>query len=344
MDFPLSKELKADLKKRQKQTKDKKEYTKISVLLFLDLKLNLETIAKGLGIDIATVSRQGDRYKKSSVIEEYLMFKYHQNVFTKLSKEEIEKLKKHLDNHLYSTCEGIVNYIEKTFSKSYTPNGLCLLLKRLGYVHKQTKIVPGKADPLEQKKFERKLKKLKNLMKNSSKLYFVDGVHPTHNVLSTRVWTRKSEERKVKSNTGRQRLNINGAMNGVNPTDIIYREDKRLNRRTTARLFLKILKENKEKKRIYLVCDNARYYRSKLIKKLLKKHEKLRIIYLPPYSPNLNLIERLWRLMRKEKLSTHYYESFDDFKKSLLDFFDNIEDVKDKLDSLMTWNFHFPSN
>ena len=299
---------------------------------------------------------------------------------------------------MYSTCQGIVNYIEKTFCKRYTANGLCLLLKRLGYVYKQTKVVPGKGNVLEQKKFERKLQKLKNLMKDSSKLYFVDGVHPTHNVVSTKVWTRKREERKVKSSTGRQRLNINGAMNGKNPTDIIYREgecctdeincifeleffllkqktqqimglfasifvkigeilakktliiiratlpeDKRLNKRTTARQFLKILKENKAKKKIYLVCDNARYYRSNLIKKLLKKYEKLRIIYLPPYSPNLNLIERLWRLMRKEILSTHYYETFEDFRKSLLKFFDNIDEVEDKLNSLMTWNFHFPN-
>ena len=289
----------------------------------------IEDIAKGLGIDIATVSRYGDKYKKSQSINDYLILMYHQNVDTKLSKEEIEKLKVHLDNHLYSTCQGIVNYIEKTFCKRYTANGLCLLLKRLGYVYKQTKVVPGKGNVLEQKKFERKLQKLKNLMKDSSKLYFVDGVHPTHNVVSTKVWTRKREERKVKSSTGRQRLNINGAMNEKNPTDIIYREDKRLNKRTTARQFLKILKENKAKKKIYLVCDNAGYYRSNLIKKLLKKYEKLKIIYLPPYSPNLNLIERLWRLMRKEILSTHYYETFEDFRKSLLKFFDNIDEVED---------------
>ena len=120
-------------------------------------------------------------------------------------------------------------------------------------------------------------------------------------------------------------------------------EDKRLNKRTTARQFLKILKENKAKKKIYLVCDNAGYYRSGLIKKLLKKHEKLRIIYLPPYSPNLNLIERLWRLMRKEILSTHYYETFEDLKNPCYIFLIISMMCKDKLDSLMTWNFHFPN-
>ena len=56
MDFPLTAEQKVDLKKQQKQTKDKKEYRKISVLLFLDLGFNLEAISEGLGIDIGTVS------------------------------------------------------------------------------------------------------------------------------------------------------------------------------------------------------------------------------------------------------------------------------------------------
>ena len=78
MEFPLSEELKSDLKKRQKQTKNKKEYTKISVVLFLDLGFKIEDIAKGLGIDIATVSRYGDKYQKSQSINDYLIFMYTQ--------------------------------------------------------------------------------------------------------------------------------------------------------------------------------------------------------------------------------------------------------------------------
>ena len=164
-----------------------------------------------------------------------------------------------------------------------------------------------------------------------------------HNTVSVKIWTRKGKERKIKSNTGRRRLNINGVMNGVNPTEIIYHEDKNINSETTLKLFEKILSQNQKIKTINLVCDNAKYYKNKLIKDFLKKNKKLKIIYLPPYSPNLNLIERLWRLMRDKKLSTHYYETFEDFKKSLLNFFDNIDDYKQDLHSLMTWNFHFPN-
>ena len=100
-------------------------------------------------------------FLKCSFYKTLFRLVYHQNVHTKLSKEEIEKLKVHLDNHLYSTCQEIVNYIEKTFCKRYIANGLCLLLKRLGYVYKQTKVVPGKGNVLEQKKFKQKLQSSK---------------------------------------------------------------------------------------------------------------------------------------------------------------------------------------
>ena len=92
------------------------------------------------------------------------------------------------------------------------------------------------------------------------------------------------------------------------------------------------------------MCDNARYYKNKLMVRYWKKPKKLKILYLPPYSPNLNWIERLWRLMRSKKLGSEYYEDYKSFKISLIDFFDNIEDYKDELQSLMKWKFHFPNN
>ena len=132
-------------------------------------------------------------------------------------------------------------------------------------------------------------------------------------------------------------------MNALQPTEIIYREDKTINSDTTIKLFDEIIEKNYDKNKIYLILDNAPYYKNKKITEYIKNNPKLRIIYLPPYSPNLNLIERLWRLMRKEKMSIQYYENFASFKKSLLHFFENTNLFKDKIDSLISWNFHFPA-
>ena len=66
---------------------------------------------------------------------------------------------------------------------------------------------------------------------------------------------------------------------------------------------------------------------------------RLRLIFLPPYSPNLNLIERLWKYFRKKILYNKYYETFDEFKKACKSFFRQIKRHKDELSSLMAENF-----
>ena len=88
---------------------------------------------------------------------------------------------------------------------------------------------------------------------------------------------------------------------------------------------------------IYVICDNARYYRSKLVSHFLET-SKTQLVFLPSYSPNLNLIERLWKFMKKKVLYNKYYEQFNIFKQTTLEFFDNIQRYKTELDSLLTNN------
>ncbi|GAB4480865.1 MAG: hypothetical protein OHK0057_34870 [Thermoflexibacter sp.] len=72
------------------------------------------------------------------------------------------------------------------------------------------------------------------------------------------------------------------------------------------------------------------------------KDSKIKQVFLPPYSPNLNLIERLWKFMRKQVINHHFYRKFDDFKKAIFDFFENIKDFEAGLKTLISWNFHIP--
>ena len=69
---------------------------------------------------------------------------------------------------------------------------------------------------------------------------------------------------------------------------------------------------------VTVVMDNARYQRCRLVIERAKQLD-IELLFLPPYSPNLNLIERLWRFVRKECLYNHYYEHFDLFKQAITD-------------------------
>jgi len=203
--------------------------------------------------------------------------------------------------------------------------------------------VPGKANEEAQREFLEELAKLKKKIKPEDKLYYVDGVHPQHNSLPSYGWLPKGEETKLKSNTGRQRANINGALN-ADTHEVIIQETVTLNAETTIKFFKQIENKNKDAKSIYLILDNAGYYKGEKIREYLKT-SKIKLIFLPPYAPNLNLIERLWKFFKKKILYNRYYKTFAEFRDACLGFFkkSNLRKFKKELNSLLIDNFQIVS-
>ncbi len=100
---------------------------------------------------------------------------------------------------------------------------------------------------------------------------------------------------------------------------------------------LTLLREKSKNKEIYIFSDNASYYRAKSIQEYAASNNVI-IVYLPPYSPNLNIIERLWKFFGNEVLSKYYYH-FDDFKAKCKDFFANLSQHQQQLDTLFSTKF-----
>jgi len=150
----------------------------------------------------------------------------------------------------------------------------------------------------------------------------MDGGHPTHNTHLSYGWIKKGLRKELPSNTGRARLNLSGAID-IMSRKLIIQEDKTLNAEST-KLFLKeVEKAYPDKKKIHLFCDNARYYKNKKVQAYLQT-SKIELHFLPPYSPNLNPIERLWKLLKERVISNVYYEHFDDFRHAVLGFLESL--------------------
>jgi transposase len=216
------------------------------------------------------------------------------------------------------------------------------LLGRLGFVYKQPKIVPGKANAEAQQAYLARLEAILSEKSASDPHYYLDGVHPQHNTQVSCGWIKRGVEKQLKSNTGRSRLNINGALNSET-LEIIAQQSQTINAQSTIELFKTIEAKHPSANTIYLTADNAKYYKNKLVRTYLLT-SKIVILHLPPYSPNLNLIERVWKQMRKCVLYNQYYEKFADFKVAIETFF---EDVPTKhmpaLRTLLTKNFQIIS-
>ena len=255
-----------------------------------------------------------------------------------LNEKAQKELKEHLSKKIYQTAEEIKEYVLEKYKIEYSTKGITKLIKKLGFVYKKTKQVPGKANTEAQKEFvEKKYPELKAGLGKEDKIYFMDGTHPQHNSMPAYGWILSGKTAEIKSNTGRSRININGVLS-LDGMEVLVREDERINAQSTIKLFEEIEEKNIKAKKIYIIADNAKYYKNKLVTEYLAR-SKIEIIFLPPYSPNLNLIERLWKFFHKKICYNKYYEKFDDFKKTTLDFFDNIEKYRDELSKLITENF-----
>lgn len=161
-----------------------------------------------------------------------------------------------------------------------------------------------------------------------------------HNTVNGYCWQKKGKANTkiVFSNSGRKRVSIIGAINAVTHKPTALVTESNCDREIMKSFIEEIRKDYKESKTIYAFLDNARYSRNK---EVLKKADDLdiKLMFLPTYSPNLNLIERLWKFLKKELRKNKYYDTFEKFKNAIFEFFKNFDKYKSELDTLLTLNF-----
>jgi len=183
----------------------------MNALLLLDNGWAVERVADALFIDVETV-REHRRLYQSSGIVGVERLKY-EGSDPDLSAEQLKALETELDAHLYMTATAVCAFVERAFTVTYTPHAMAKLLKRMDFVYKKPKCVPAKANEETQRKFvEETLGPLMRAANADTPLYFVDGTHPSYTGHAAYGWIRKGETRELKSNHGRQNININGAL------------------------------------------------------------------------------------------------------------------------------------
>src|SRR3989338_7495482 len=325
------------LKQAHKQVRDKRLADRIKAVLYVHYGLSYPEIVKLLLLDETTIRRYAKSFKEQG-LDGLLEFHYTGGHPRHTKAQELE-LKNHLaeGEHIYLTAKEVTDFVKSTYQVSYSVIGITKLLHRLGFVYKKPKLVPAKADAVKQQQFLDEYLKLKKEIEENDQIYFLDATHPQHNTRPSYGWILKGEDKLIKSNTGRDRINLNGALN-ANTHEVIIREDLRINSTSTINLLDQLL-EKHPTGRIYLIWDNSRYYYSRQVQHYLRGHPRLIPKFLPPYSPNLNLIERLWRLFHQKVTYNQYYCTFKEFKQAVLSFFKNIHLYQKEMSTLLTDNF-----
>lgn len=247
-------------------------------------------------------------------------------------------LKRQMTDKLFSTCKAVGESIRQQFQVVMAPRSVSALLGRLGFSHKKAKVMPGKADAAAQERFIAHWETLKAGLGEQDDVYFMDAMHPQHNTQAGYGWIARGKEYCLPSNTGRQRLNLNGALS-FKQLNVTLRAEETINAQAAIRL-LEDLERLQPLGKIHIIADNARYYRSRLVQEYLSREGcRIQIHFLPPYSPNLNLIERLWGFFKRKAVYNVYYPTFLEFKLATHDFFRGIGKYHVEMKTLMADNF-----
>lgn len=335
-DYGLSKKEIAKLEQTHRSLRDRRQADRVKAVIALSKGWSAAQIAEILLFDEKTSRHYFDRYQQGGI--DALLDDNYDGAAPKLDARQLKELDDYLEANILPDAKSVIAHISRQYEVHYSVSGVTDLLHRLGYSYKKPKHVPGKQDPKKQQAFLDEYEHIKAIKGEKDPIYFADATHPQHNSVPAYGWMKKGQDKELKANCGRQRLNINGAINieTLEPVTGFY---DTINAQATIDFFKNIEAKHPEADVIYLIVDNARYYRSCLLKEHVEG-TKIELLFLPPYSPNLNPIERYWKFFKKKVLNNRYYETFDEFKQACKSFFRKRKKYFPELQSLLTENFH----
>jgi transposase len=339
MALTLEPPLRQEIERRRRKTHDKRIAQRLSAVLWVAEGRTQYEAAELLGVTARQVRKWLRLYRTKGL--EALCTLHHQGDPGKLRPAQIEHLKAEVATGRFLTAQQIGDWIEETFHVRYTPRGVRDLLHRIGVSYHKATGFFWKADPDKQEEFLRTYERHKReIQGQETRRYFVDACHPVWGLgLLYSCWLLVGQRFLVGVGGGRKRLNILGA---YCPEDHEYLDLRLTRDNINGQQFVNLLRllraSHPEATKFILYLDNARYYHAPVVKEWLARHPEFHLEPLPAYSPNLNLIERLWKLLRKEAF-TRWHQTFEAMEAAVSSVLDHLEDYRAELTTLMTEKF-----
>lgn len=330
------------IEQRRHDTHDKRIYERLSAVLWIDAGKSRAEVAQLLGRSVRQLSDWLRLFRHRGL--EALCTLHHHGDPGNLSAAQIERLKQEISLGRFRNTDQIRLWIQETLGVSYQPSGVKDLLKRIGASYHKVTGFLWKADPKKQKEFVKKYHRQRGAAQRPdarrTRFYFVDACHPIWGLdLVFSCWLLVGQRFLVGMGSGRKRLNILGA---YCPDDHEYLDLRLTRDNINGEQFVNLLRllraQHPEVERFVLYVDGAKYFTAPVVKEWLRRHPEFHLEPLPSYSPNLNLIERLWKFLRKRALN-RWFQTFEAMQEAVSEVLDHLSDYRRELATLMTQNF-----
>lgn len=289
-----------------------------NALVLLNDGWSCDAVAKALFVDDDTVRGWCKLYEEQGLTGLVVFHQGGSESFMTLAQET--ELKAWVRETAPRSTRVIGAWMRETFGYDYSHAGLLSLLHRLGLEYRKPKTLPRKLDVEKQKAFIETYETLRNDLGSDETIVFVDAVHPQHQVRAAGCWAPKDEKVVIEQASGRQRVNIHGAIDlETGKTQMLPVEAA--NADSTIALLEAIEKAHQSMTRIHVFLDNARYHHARVVREWLALAGRRVVLhFVPAYCPHLSPIERLWGLMHKHVTHNKSYPKFAQFRDAVLEF------------------------
>ncbi len=330
----LTDEQKKQLEELHSHARDSRESDRIKAILLRTEGWKLSMIAQALRKHESTIAQHLTDY-----IEKEKLMPENGGSESQLTEDQTQKLITHLTEHTYPHQKDIILFIQKTWDIDYSIPGINKWLHKYRFSYKKPKNMPYKVDLEKQEEFIKAYEELKSSLTEDETIYFMDAVHPTQATKVSSGWIRTGTDKPIKTTGSRTRINLVGAIRLGHLAEAITAQYKTVNGESIINFMDKLRNQHAEMGTIHLILDGAGYHKSAVV---IEKASKLNIKLhsLPPYSPNLNPIERLWKVMNEKVRNNRCFHSAKEFRQQINHFFDEIlPDIGSSLDSRINDNF-----
>jgi transposase len=232
-------------------------------------------------------------------------------------------------------------YIQEQFGVTYSVEAVRRLMQQQGLKWLRPKTQPGNPpSEAEQREFVANDDQMKAECDPGTPFLFLDAMHLVHQNEPGLCWGDPNDPPVIKTTTGRKRLNILGAYNPASFSLLHVTGEASCNGERVVELFEAIVAHHAMAPQIVMVSDNATYFDSEQVRDWLEAHPRLWLLPLPPYAPNLNLIERFWKFVKEHLVKNTYYEQYKTVRAQVFRVLNPVETSVEELKTFMVETFH----
>ncbi len=322
---------------RDKQRDDRLKLRCVALLMLVE-EVAIESVASVIGKSVSTIERWGD-HDLTKGIDSLNSFQYTPKQ-TYLKPAQIEQLVTWVNTTNPAKTKQVKAYIKEQFRVSYSVEAVRVLMHKHGLKRLRPKTQPANPpSEAEQREFVVNYEQMKAECEPGTQFYYLDAMHLVHQNEPGLCWGGPKAPPIMKTNTGRKRLNILGGYNPADYSLLHVTGEASCNGERVIELFEKIEAHHPIAPQIVMFSDNATYFYSAQVREWLEAHPRCWLLALPPYAPNLNLIEHFWKFAKEELVKNTYYEKYITFRAQVFRLLNHVDRYVDELKTLMVEKF-----